>query len=215
MKLLNIEIVEKVLEGERFAASHGAEESGYQGAGMLYFVLPYLLRARTCVCLGSGSGYVPKWMSLGQQAAGVSPRRTVLVDANKPGAGGGRPDYFLGDLEEHVDCPFRRSFPEVEIVEGTWEAFWELFPRGEHGTPIDYLHIDADHRWEYVASDFWAAQGWLRVGSVVTLHDSKHRCYGVRDLVACIRRMPGHFEVMDFPVRHGVAVVRVIKDVAA
>jgi len=212
-ELLNSGTVAKVLEGERFARGHGAD-GDYQGAGLLYATLPYLKRARVCVCLGTGSGYVAKWMSLGQQAAEALPRRTIIVDANTEGADGGKPDYFVDPGEDGDPGPLRRNFPEIEIVEGTWEALFEVLPRGENDPRIDYLHIDADHRWEYVSSDFWAVQPWLHRGSVVTLHDSKHSSFGVRYLVRLIRELPGHFELMDWPIRNGVAVVRVIKEVA-
>ena len=33
------------------------------GAGMMYFSLVYYMKARNCVCLGSGGGFVPRIMS--------------------------------------------------------------------------------------------------------------------------------------------------------
>ena len=39
--------------------THGANDV-YMGAGIMYFSIPYFLKAETCVCLGSGGGFVPR-----------------------------------------------------------------------------------------------------------------------------------------------------------
>ena len=41
--------------------THGANDD-YLGAGIFYYSIPYFLKARVCVCLGSGGGYVPRLM---------------------------------------------------------------------------------------------------------------------------------------------------------
>ena len=41
--------------------THGANDT-YMGSGIMYFSIPYFLKARVCVCLGSGGGYVPRLM---------------------------------------------------------------------------------------------------------------------------------------------------------
>ena len=42
--------------------THGANDV-YMGAGIMYFSIPYFLKARVCVCLGSGGGFVPRLMT--------------------------------------------------------------------------------------------------------------------------------------------------------
>ena len=42
--------------------THGANDT-YIGSGIMYFSIPYFLKARVCVCLGSGGGYVPRLMT--------------------------------------------------------------------------------------------------------------------------------------------------------
>ena len=48
--------------------SHGSGNGSEDlGAGMLYYSLAYSLKARTCVCLGSGGGFVPRMMRQAQR----------------------------------------------------------------------------------------------------------------------------------------------------
>ena len=91
-----------------YAWSHGADGISYVGSGILYFAIPYMLKAQTCVCIGSGGGYVPRFMYQAQREANVQNARTILIDADKGDCG--RPNYL------RADSAFRKQFPEIEFV---------------------------------------------------------------------------------------------------
>ena len=80
--LLNSDfITSHVTGGDPWCVSHGAEEDTPElGAGILYYALAYAHRARTCVCLGSGGGYVPRLMRQAQRDLHLEDSRTFLVD---------------------------------------------------------------------------------------------------------------------------------------
>jgi hypothetical protein len=74
-------IASTVTGGDRWCASHGAVPDGSDlGAGMLYYSLAYATKATTCVCLGSGGGFVPRLMRQAQRDLGIPGGRTILVD---------------------------------------------------------------------------------------------------------------------------------------
>jgi len=46
----------------KYRESHGATHI-YLGGGLLFYTIPYLMKSKICVCLGSGGGYVPRMMT--------------------------------------------------------------------------------------------------------------------------------------------------------
>jgi predicted O-methyltransferase YrrM len=174
--------------------SHDAAED-YLGWGMLYYSFAYALKAKLCVCLGSGGGFVPRIMRQAQRDLTLPDARTVLVDANVQEAGGEFPQW------PNQDHFFRRAFADVEIVEATTLAAAPRF------RDIDYLHIDADHSYKAVKADFEAYEPRMRVGGVITLHDTAVKRAGVRRLLAELRA-DERFDVLHFPqCSAGVAAV--------
>ena len=80
--LLNKDFIKSHLTAaDPWCRTHGSENgSEFLGAGMLYYGLAYSLRARTCVCLGSGGGFVPRLMRQAQRDLEIEGSRTFLVD---------------------------------------------------------------------------------------------------------------------------------------
>src|SRR5262249_36649123 len=117
-----------------YSWSHGADSGSYIGSGLLYFAIPYMLKAKTCVCIGSGGGFVPRLMHQAQFEAHVKDARTILVDADR--GNDGRPDY----MEE--DSFLRTHFPKIEIIKRTSTDY--AAEAEKSGLRIDYLHIDGD-----------------------------------------------------------------------
>lgn len=141
----------------KWSESHGVDRD-HQGAAVLYFGLPYMLRSARCVCLGSGAGFVPLQMLSAQRRLVreglLRETNVVLVDADV--GQWGRPVYKSG---EDID-------PDIRLVkqltsDAVYSVGW-----------INYLHIDADHSYEGVTADLEAYLPKLVGDWAVTVHDT-------------------------------------------
>src|SRR5690242_13390644 len=70
-ELIFAEFIHSGLARTTYSWSHGADSGSYIGSGLLYFAIPYMLKAKTCVCIGSGAGFVPRLMHQAQLEAHV------------------------------------------------------------------------------------------------------------------------------------------------
>jgi hypothetical protein len=206
--LIDRELVEDALTHDApWCETHGAS-GDYLGWGLLYYALTYATRAQLAVCLGSGGGFVPRMMRQAQRDAGIADSaRTILVDGNVPEAEWGSPAW----LDE--DSFLRTAYPDIELVIArTSTAADEVFAR--HALAIDYLHIDADHSFDGCLADFVQYRPFLRVGSLVTLHDSQYPGAGVDRVVEYLRTRRD-CELVDVEeAGTGTAVLRITSDVA-
>lgn len=184
-----------ILKEELFhPAYHGAKS--FLGGGILHYSFPYMYKSKVCVCLGSGSGFVPRLMRQAQFDLGIQHEsETILVDANLPEAGWGNPDYH--------DKPnfFTQSY-DVKILKQTTKDALDFFKEKQ----IDYLHIDADHSYEWAKHDFEAYAQKVPVHGIITLHDSMVET-GVPRVVQEIKES-GKYEVCNIRIGTGVAIVR-------
>ena len=191
-----------------WCSSHGAgPDSGQLGAGILYYGLAYATKARTCVCLGSGGGFVPRLMRQAQRDLAIAGSRTILVDGAQHvpqdrKAIWGSPSWL------DASSRFRVNYPDVEIILALTEnALREVF-LPQH-VIIDYLHIDADHHYDGVRRDWDLFHPLLAPNGVITLHDTvnyREPC-GVPRLVEEIRAT-GTYEVINLPIAYGTAIVK-------
>jgi hypothetical protein len=201
--LLNSRVItERLLVDAPWAKGHGASE-GNLGPGLFYYCIPYVIKARLCVCIGSGGGFVPRMMRQAQRDLGLgSDGLTHLIDANLPSVGWGAPKWIENDSF------FRANYPEIEVHLIKSKDAASLF----HNETIDYLHIDADHSYEGCRSDFELFSPFVRADGIITLHDSQwhredSRC-GVYQVVDEIRQNKS-YDVIDFPsFGVGLAMVR-------
>ncbi len=194
--------------GDPWCHSHGsAEDSEYLGAGMLYYALAYALKSKTCVCLGSGGGFVPRMMRQAQRDLGLDESRTVLVDGTlqvqqKKKEIWGEPCWVP------EDSVFRTNYPDIGIIlQLTETAFNEYFQPND--VQIDFLHIDADHHYEGVKLDWDLYSPLVPDHGIITLHDTinyREPC-GVYRLMDEIRET-GEYEMINFPIAYGTAVLR-------
>jgi len=177
---------------------HGAE-NGYLGFGMVYYAIAYMLKARMCVCLGSGGGFVPRCMRQAQRDLHLHPSQTILVD-NLSGKWG-QANW------SSRDSFFREAWRDIDLwVMDTDDAHRQLC---DFNQCVDYCHIDADHG-PQVFDDFWHFAERLTERGVITMHDTMTKC-SVPDLVKEIRKDPG-WELVNFPdVGAGVAIVRKVR----
>lgn len=195
-------IRDNILSDERFASSHGANpHEAFLGLGMFYYGLAYSHRARCCVCLGSGSGFVPRLMRQAQRDLGLEPSQTTLVDADLPELGYGTTDYF----DDKKPTTFRKFYPEIEIRKARSSEASYSFPDGV----IDYLHIDADHSYSGALLDLGMYTPKMATGGVITIHDTINRAdnLGVWRLIREVRKLSSVWDVVEIKLGMGTALL--------
>ncbi len=148
-----------------WAEGHGATQ-GQLGGGMIYYAIVHALRAKLCICIGSGGGFVPRIMRQAQRDMGGK-GETHLVDANLPDSGWGSPQY----LDE--GSYFRTEFPDVIIhLESSEQAARATFS----DCMADYIHIDGDHSYAGCKRDVELYMMRLKPNGVMTMHDTLTFC---------------------------------------
>jgi hypothetical protein len=203
-------VVRCVTADDPWCESHGSADGAADlGAGILYYALAYAHRAHTCVCLGSGGGFVPRLMRQAQRDLALEGSRTFLVDACGTVSAPGR-EIWGSPCWADEGSTFRKNYPEIELVfKLTEDAFHEVF--AAQGIRIDYLHIDADHHYEGAKLDWDLFSTLVPDDGVITLHDTvnyREPC-GVPRLVDEIRA-DGRYDVVNLPISFGTAIVRKI-----
>jgi len=154
--------------------THGATDL-HLGDGLVLYALIQHMRAKNCVCIGSGGGFIPRIMTqarkdLHEQGIftgdpGISWGDigvTYVVDACN-GVGG------PNDLERETSF-FRSVFQPRFIKSTSEEAYYNFFVPQD--IKIDVLFIDGDHSYEGVKLDFELYSKLLAPKGVVILHDS-------------------------------------------
>ena len=154
--------------------SHGATDL-HLGDGMLIYALVQHMRAKECLCLGSGGGFIPRIITQARRdlwEQGIFEGnnddvwgdigRTFVVDAVN-GVGGCvswvEPDSF-----------FRKHFRPIFIKDTTENAFYNFFILED--IKLDFIHIDAGHSYEDVRQDFELYSTILSENGIITLHDT-------------------------------------------
>ena len=158
----------------KYRWTHGATDY-HLGDGMLIYSIIQLMRYKTCVCLGSGAGFIPRIMT---QA------RLDLLDQ---GIFEGDADYNHGDIGEtylvdaangvggkidysHKDSFFRYQFVPRFIKDTTENAYYNYFVKKD--IKIDFLHIDAGHSYEDVKQDFELYSKRVKPTGMISIHDT-------------------------------------------
>ena len=166
--------------------THGAT-TFHMGDGLMVYALVQHMRAKTCVCLGSGGGFIPRIMTQARRELfdqGIFEGNnddnwgdigaTYIVDAAN-GVGGN-----TNWTEE--DSFFRSNFNPRVLLSTTEEAYYNHFVKED--IQIDYLHIDADHSYEGVKKDFDMYSKLVKKSGIITIHDTDqtyHDNYKVSD----------------------------------
>lgn len=158
----------------KYRWTHGANDFNLGDGILVYSVIQYM-RAKTCVCLGSGGGFIPRIMSQARmdlhdqeifhgrkQMEWGDIGTTILVDANNKI--NGETDW----VEE--DSFFRQNFPCRIILDTTLNSFYNYFVKED--IKIDYLHIDACHSYENVKQDFELYSKLLNPWGIISIHDT-------------------------------------------
>jgi len=158
----------------KYRWSHGATDF-HLGDGLLVYALIQFKRAKTCVCIGSGGGFIPRIMTQARQDLysqnifeGSDSLEwgdigtTIVVDANN-GVGGNI------DWKEE-DSFLRKHFHPRVILESSQDAYYNFFVKED--IKIDYLHIDGDHSFEGVKKDFELYSNLVTNDGIISIHDT-------------------------------------------
>lgn len=154
--------------------THGATKE-HLGDGLMVYSLIQHMRAKTCVCIGSGSGFIPRIIT--QARLDLFKQKifngngdynwgdigvTYLVDACN-GVGG------PNDLEDETSF-YRSNFYPRFIKSTSVDAYYDFFVR--QGIQIDFLFIDGDHSYEGVKTDFDLYSQILSENGIIVIHDT-------------------------------------------
>lgn len=157
-----------------FRWSHGATDLD-MGDGLVVYSLIQFMRAKNCVCIGSGGGFIPRIMT------------QARLDLHRNGIFEGDPDYNWGDIGatyvvdpcngvggqsniSNDDGFFRSKFHPRFIKETSENAYYNFFVL--QGIKIDFLFIDGDHSYEGVKLDFDLYQNIISDFGIIAIHDS-------------------------------------------
>ena len=182
--------------------THGANDT-YMGAGIFYYAIPYFLKARVNVCLGSGGGYVPRLMTDAtwelQETDMIEMGEVYVVDAT---------NSVNGEVDwSDEDSFLREKFNPRFLNTTTEDAFYNFFVKRD--IKIDYLHIDADHTYDGIKKDFELYSTILNENGIISIHDTDKRywdnfetydgephdtCYGPSDF---IKEIPIEWEIFN------------------
>ena len=162
------------LEPIKYRWSHGATDL-HLGDGLVIYSLIMFNRAKVCVCIGSGGGFIPRLMTqarrdLWEQGIFEGNNQpewgdigtTIIVDAVN-GVGG-----FVDWKEKNSFL--RQHFQPQLILETSEKTFYDYFIRQD--IKIDYLHIDGDHSYEGVKKDFELYSTIMSENGIITIHDT-------------------------------------------
>lgn len=164
----------KTLEPVRYRWTHGATDY-HMGDGLLIYSLIQYMRAKTCVCLGSGGGFIPRIMS---QARKDLHDQKIFEGSNEWSWGDIGVTYIVdasngvgGDVDWLDEDSFLRKTFYPRIINDTTEnAYFNFFVKED--IKIDYLHIDADHSYEGVKLDFELYSKLLSDKGIISIHDT-------------------------------------------
>jgi hypothetical protein len=157
-----------------FRWTHGATIK-HMGDGLLVYSIIQHMRAKVCVCIGSGGGFIPRIMTQArmdlweqQIFEGSNDKNwgdigtTYVVDACN-GVGG------KSDIEDESSL-FRSAFHPRFIKETSEKAYYDFFVKQD--IKIDVLFIDGDHSYEGVKLDFDLYSTILSDKGIIMIHDT-------------------------------------------
>lgn len=157
--------------------THGATDK-HMGDGIIVYSIIQHMRAKNCVCIGSGGGYIPRIMT------------QARVDLHSQEIFQGNPEYNWGDIGatylvdpcNGIGGPsdvsdensfYRTHFYPRFIKETSEKAFYNFFVPQD--IKIDVLFIDGDHSYEGVKLDFHLYSTILSPNGVIIIHDTDKR----------------------------------------
>ena len=196
------EVSEEVLKNVPYRWSHGATDD-HLGDGLIIYSLIQYMRAKVCVCLGSGGGFIPRIMT------------QARIDLHSQNIFEGDANYNWGDIGTtyvvdamngiggnvswfNEESFFRRLFSPRIIADTTSNAFHNFFVLND--IKIDYLHIDAGHSYENVKEDFELYSQLMSETGIISIHDTDPN-YADKYIVTNEVKDRGDFDDWNGPIR--------------
>jgi hypothetical protein len=157
-----------------FLWTHGAT-SKHLGDGIMVYSLIQHMRYKSCVCIGTGGGYIPRIMT------------QARIDLYDQGIFEGDRAYSWGDIgctyvvdpcngvggQSTIDDEkgfYRTHFYPRFIKETSERAYYDFFVRED--ITIDLLFIDGDHSYEGVKKDFDLYSKLVSPHGIILIHDT-------------------------------------------
>jgi hypothetical protein len=154
--------------------THGATDL-HLGDGLIVYSIIQHMRAKNCVCIGSGGGFIPRIMT------------QARYDLHQQGIFEGNSDYNWGDIGatyvvdacngiggpndlENEESFYRKSFHPRFIKSTSERAYYDFFVIQD--IKIDVLFIDGDHSYEGVKLDFELYSKILSPKGIILIHDT-------------------------------------------
>ena len=163
-----------ILEPVKYRWTHGATDL-HLGDGLMIYSLIMFNRAKICVCIGTGGGFIPRLMTQARKDLWEEEifkgnnstewgdiGTTIIIDAAN-GVGG-----FTDWTDENSFL--RQHFAPQIILETSERAYYDYFIRQD--IKIDYLHIDGDHSYDGVKKDFELYSQIMSENGIITIHDT-------------------------------------------
>jgi hypothetical protein len=154
--------------------THGATTE-HMGDGLVVYSLIQHMRAKTCVCIGSGGGFIPRIIT------------QARIDLHKQGIFEGNPDINWGDIGvtyivdacngiggpndlENEESYYNKQFQPRLIKSTSEDAYYNFFVLQD--IKIDVLFIDGDHSYEGVKLDFDLYSNIITDKGIIIIHDT-------------------------------------------
>jgi hypothetical protein len=154
--------------------THGATKE-HMGDGLIVYSIIQHMRAKNCVCIGSGAGYIPRIMT----QARIDLYKQKIFDGNSDFNWGDIGATFLVDACNGIGGPntlddsesfYRKTFYPRFIKDTSENAYYNFFVLQD--IKIDVLFIDGDHSYEGVKKDFDLYSNIMTEKGVIILHDT-------------------------------------------
>lgn len=154
--------------------THGAT-SKHLGDGLLVYSIIQMMRAKVCVCIGSGSGFIPRIMT----QARIDLYNQDIFEGNGDYNWGDIGTTYLIDACNGIGGPndlddensfFRKTFYPRFIKSTSIDAYYNFFVKQD--IQIDFLFIDGDHSYEGVKTDFELYSTLLSDRGIIAIHDT-------------------------------------------
>jgi len=189
-----------ILEPVKYRWTHGATDL-HLGDGLLIYSFIQFIRAKVCVCIGSGGGFIPRIMTQARmdlhsqnifegngQPEWGDIGTTIIIDAAN-GVGG------FTDWTNENSFLKNNFYPQI-ILQTSEKAFYDYFIRQD--IKIDYLHIDGDHSYEGVKKDFELYSTIMSENSIITIHDTDQIYH---DTMVVTDNSKQYFDTFDGPAK--------------